>query len=189
MPNYVVSVLNGDPNFVRSGSGHPQIAPYQAFLAADGRYIVVGAFHNTSWQAFCRVVEREDLLADERFKNNSDRVVHKDQLVPIVQAELLKRSSEEWVALFEKNEILAAPVLSMKESFAKFGALNEALVTAAQHSALGALSMLRCPISIDGASPDVGRAAPVLGEHTNARLRQAGYSQADIDAWNERKLV
>src|SRR5262249_12388816 len=55
MPNYAVSVLNGDPNFVRAGSGHPQIAPYQAFLAADNRYIVVGAFHNTSWQAFCRV--------------------------------------------------------------------------------------------------------------------------------------
>jgi crotonobetainyl-CoA:carnitine CoA-transferase CaiB-like acyl-CoA transferase len=158
-------------------------------LAADGRYIVVGAFHNTSWQAFCRVVGREDLLADARFTNNGDRVANRDHLVPIVQAELLKRPSSEWVELFEKNEILAAPVLPMKDSFAKFGALNEALVTSVEHGALGALNMLRCPISINGAAPEVRRAAPALGKQTNERLKEAGYSQEEIDAWYERKLV
>ncbi|HEY0106103.1 MAG TPA: CaiB/BaiF CoA-transferase family protein [Rhizomicrobium sp.] len=189
MPNYVVSILNGDPGFVRCGSGHPQIAPYQAFLAADGRYVVVGAFHNTSWQAFCQVLGRGDLVVDERFRNNADRVAHRDELSPIIQAELLKRTSQEWVELFETNEILAAPVLSIKDSFAKFGALKQGLVSPVKHQSLGEIAMLRPPISVNGHAPKVVHGAPVLGQHTNARLKKAGYSQEELDALYERKLV
>ena len=103
MPNYTVSVLNGEPNFTRCGSGHPQIAPYQAYAAADGRYVVVGAFHNTSWQAFCAVIGRPELTHDPRFKNNSDRVVHRDELSVILSAELRMRPSAQWVELFRKK--------------------------------------------------------------------------------------
>ena len=53
MPNYVVSVLNGEPNYTRQGSGHPQLVPYQAFPTKDGSYIVVGAFHRASWRQLC----------------------------------------------------------------------------------------------------------------------------------------
>jgi crotonobetainyl-CoA:carnitine CoA-transferase CaiB-like acyl-CoA transferase len=189
MPNYVVSVLNGDPNFVRAGSGHPQIAPYQAFMTGDGRYVVVGAFHNTSWKAFCEVIGRPDLVDEPRFKTNSDRVINRDELTKILQADLLKRPSTEWVKMFEKHEILAAPVLNLKDSFATFSKLNGKLIAAAQHDKLGSIDMLRLPISIDSATPEVTRGAPVLGQHTNQRLLEAGYSQEQIDQWHEKKLV
>jgi crotonobetainyl-CoA:carnitine CoA-transferase CaiB-like acyl-CoA transferase len=58
MPNYVVSVLNGEPNYTRHGSGHPQLVPYQAFPTADGSYVVVDAFHRASWRQLCAALER-----------------------------------------------------------------------------------------------------------------------------------
>jgi formyl-CoA transferase len=189
MPNYVVSVLNGEPNFKRAGSGHPQIAPYQAFMTGDGRYVVIGAFHNTSWEAFCQVIGRPDLVTEERFKKNSDRVAHRAELTAILEAELKKRASTEWVPLFEKHEILAAPILNLKDSFAAFSKLNDKLIAPAQHDTLGTVRMLRSPISFDGETPDVSQGAPVLGQHTNARLQKAGYSQDQIDAWYAKKLV
>jgi len=189
MPNYVVSVLNGEPNFTRAGSGHPQIAPYQAFLTKDQRYVVVGAFHNTSWQAFCDVIGRQDLPQDPRFKTNSDRVAHRKELSAILEVELLKRPSHEWVEMFERNEILAAPVLNLKDAFATFSKLNGDLIAPASHDKLGSIKMLRHPMSYDSKTPEVSRGAPVLGQHTDARLRQFGFTQQQIEAWREKKLV
>ena len=189
MPNYVVSVLNGEPNFVRSGSGHPQIAPYEAFITGDGRYVVVGAFHNTSWQAFCEVIGRPDLVVEPRFRNNSDRVLNRGALSAILAAEMLKRPSGEWVELFEANEILAAPILNLKESFATFSRLNGKLIAPADHAGLGTIAMLRSPISFDAATPDVSRGAPVLGQHTRPRLRAAGYDEAELDDLYGKRLI
>jgi crotonobetainyl-CoA:carnitine CoA-transferase CaiB-like acyl-CoA transferase len=189
MPNYVVSVLNGEPNFTRQGSGHPQIAPYQAYPAGDGRYVVVGAFHNTSWKAFCDTIGRSDLTEDARFLKNADRVAHRQELSAILEVELKKRTSREWVSLFEKNDILAAPILNLKDSFAHFAALNADLIASASHGTLGKLRMLRNPISFDGATPTASRAAPVLGADTERRLTELGYTKQQIADLHARKLV
>jgi crotonobetainyl-CoA:carnitine CoA-transferase CaiB-like acyl-CoA transferase len=189
MPNYVASVLNGEPDFRRCGSGHPQIAPYQAFLAGDGRYVVIGAFHNTSWHAFCEVIGRADLVSDARFLTNSDRVANREALVAILEAELAARPSTEWVELFEAHDILAAPVLSIRDSFAAFAKLNAGLIEPVAHDRLGMINMLRAPMSFDGVTPALERAAPVLGQHTDQRLLDIGYSQEQIDDLRAKKLV
>src|SRR5262245_43519181 len=47
------------------GTANRMSAPYQAFEAHDGKF-VVGAANQKLWQAFCAVIERPDLLADSR---------------------------------------------------------------------------------------------------------------------------
>ena len=52
------------------GSAHPRNAPYQAFRAADG-YFVIAAGNNKLWQSVAEVVQRPDLLADPRFAHDA----------------------------------------------------------------------------------------------------------------------
>jgi crotonobetainyl-CoA:carnitine CoA-transferase CaiB-like acyl-CoA transferase len=190
MPNYLVSVLNGDPQFKRQGSGHPQLVPYQAFKAGDGKYIVIGAFHRSSWLAFCKALEREDLTQMPQFKDNWDRVKNRHELVAILENELRRRSSTEWLKLFKQHQVLASPVLTIKESFETFSKLIPGLIAESSHGKLGKVRMLRPPIRFTGNMDEPPlSAAPVLGQHTQERLAKAGHSQEEIRDWQAKGIV
>lgn len=189
MPNYVVSVLNGEPNYTRQGSGHPQLVPYQAFETADGKHLVVGAFHRASWRQLCSALEREDLVADERFKENWDRVKNREALGAILEPLFLTRTREDWLERFSTHEVISAPVLSIKESLGFFGERLDGLVIETEHSKLGKLREVRSPIRFSSGETIVRRAAPALAEHTQERLLKAGFTEEEIAGWRETRLV
>jgi crotonobetainyl-CoA:carnitine CoA-transferase CaiB-like acyl-CoA transferase len=189
MPNFMVSVLNGNPDFRRLGSGHPQLVPYQAFECADGRYVVVGAFHRKSWRQLCAALDREDLTTDPRFLENWHRVENRDTLIPIVQTEIKKRDAWEWVEIFRRVDIPVAPVLTLKESVSYFAERLPGLVIDVQHDTLGPVAMLRPPWQFDPPIANPTRAAPVLGADSDALLSQFGYDRAAIDDLRDRGLI
>ena len=190
MPNYVVSVLNGEPNYTRQGSGHPQLVPYQAFPTSDGSYVVVGAFHRASWRQLCAALERDDLVADPRFKENWDRVKHREQLIAILEPEFLRRTRKDWLERFAQFEVIAAPVLSIKESLDFFSERIDGLVIRTEHEKLGTLREVRAPIRFGSEPPaEVRRAAPTLGQHTVDRLLKTGFDAEEIEAWKQQRLI
>ena len=189
MPNYVVSVLNGEPNYTRQGSGHPQLVPYQAFKAEDGKFVVVGAFHRASWKELCAAMEREDLMADPRFTDNWDRVTNRKALIEILEAEMLRRPSSDWLKVFKEHQVLAAPVLTIKESLGTFERLIDGLVVTTDHSKLGKLKEVRCPITFDSKPSSQQWAAPTLGEHTVERLHKLGYSDDELADLRAGKII
>ena len=189
MPNYVVSVLNGEPNYTRQGSGHPQLAPYQAFRTADDKFVVVGAFHRASWKALCAALGREDLTADPRFTENRDRVTHRKALIDILSAQIAQKTREQWLKIFDNDQVLSAPVLSIKESLGTFEKLIDGLVVTTEHAKLGKLKEVRCPIIFDSQPSSQQRAAPTLGEHTVERLRKSGYTDEDLARWRAERII
>lgn len=189
MPNYVVSVLNGEPNYTRQGSGHPQLVPYQAFPTADGSYVVVGAFHRTSWRQLCAALGREDLVAAEKFKENWDRVKNRKELIATLEPVFLTRTRQDWLDHFARYEVMAAPVLSIKESMAFFAERMDGLVIETEHQKLGKLREVRAPITFSSGPATVRRAAPTLGQHTVDRLRKIGFSDQQVAEWKEKGLV
>jgi crotonobetainyl-CoA:carnitine CoA-transferase CaiB-like acyl-CoA transferase len=189
MPNYVVSVLNGKPNYTRQGSGHPQLVPYQAFETADGKHVVVGAFHRASWLQLCTALGREQLATDPRFKENWDRVKNREALVAILEPLLRGRTRDEWLECFAAHQVISAPVLSIKESMAFFEERIDGLFIDTEHRKLGKLREVRAPIRFSSRPPPVRRAAPTLGEHTMQRLLKAGFTHEEIEGWREARLV
>ena len=189
MPNYVVSVLNGEPNYTRQGSGHPQLVPYQAFPTSDGSYIVIGAFHRASWRQLCAALDREDLATNEKFKENWDRVKNRKELIATLEPIFLKRSRQEWMDHFAKFEVMCAPVLSIKDSMDFFDERMEGLVIETQHSKLGKLREVRAPFTFSSNPAPVRRAAPALGEHTQDVLLRTGFTGPEIADWKSQGLI
>jgi crotonobetainyl-CoA:carnitine CoA-transferase CaiB-like acyl-CoA transferase len=83
------------------GSAHPRNAPYQAFKAADG-YFVVAAGNNKLWQSVTDVVARPDLLADPRFATTQLRAQNQVALKDVLEIEFAKQGVDHWIAAFEK---------------------------------------------------------------------------------------
>src|SRR5438128_8235022 len=79
----------------RQGNAHLQIVPYQLFATADG-WLVLAVGNDGQWQRFGQAAGRDDLAADARFTTNTLRVQNRDQLVPIVEALMKSRTSQDW---------------------------------------------------------------------------------------------
>lgn len=190
MPNFIVTELNSDKRFGRLGTGHPQLVPYQAFLCSDGKYIVVGAFHRESWEKLMHCIERPDLIVDQRFAENFNRIENRDQLIPLVQGEMLKRSREEWSALFEAAGVPCSPIFSLRESLDYFTGLQPSLLQEAVHEKLGPIRMLRSPMRYQDEMPAPQlRAAPELGTETARELGRLGYSNDEIAKLRDAEII
>lgn len=83
------------------GSAHPRNAPYQAFRAADG-YFVIAAGNNKLWQSVTEVVQRPDLLADARFATTQSRAANQVELKDLLEVEFARHGVDHWLAAFEK---------------------------------------------------------------------------------------
>ena len=85
--------------------------------------------------------------------------------------------------------VLAAPVLSIKESLNTFEKLIDGLVITTDHTKLGKLKEVRCPITFDGKPLSQSRAAPTLGEHTVERLRKLGFDEDKLAILRAEKII
>jgi crotonobetainyl-CoA:carnitine CoA-transferase CaiB-like acyl-CoA transferase len=189
MSNFTTSVLNGTPRFRRVGSGHPQLAPYRAYPTADGKYLVVGIFHQESWDRLCNALERPDLIGDERFSTNSRRVHNRHKLDEVIGCELAQRDLAHWTEAFDSVDIPFSPILEIEESLELFTQAQASLLAEGIPSAAGPLTMLRAPFEIDGERPCHPVGAPSLGADTDAVLGRLGLTLTEIGALRQQGIV
>jgi crotonobetainyl-CoA:carnitine CoA-transferase CaiB-like acyl-CoA transferase len=83
------------------GSAHPRNAPYQAFRASDGHF-VIAAGNNKLWESVTQVVGRPDLLEDPRFKTTLLRAEHQVALKDLLEVEFARQGVDHWLAAFER---------------------------------------------------------------------------------------
>ena len=161
------------------GSAHPLSAPYQAFATVDG-WINVGASSEASWRRLPPVLGKPELLEDPRFRTNADRMRHREELTDILARALQEKTTESWLALFEGAGVPAGPVLDIAEMLEHPQTLARDMVKELDHSKLGKVKSLGCPIKLSRSQATIRSAAPVLGEDTTAVLTEFGYSEQAV---------
>jgi crotonobetainyl-CoA:carnitine CoA-transferase CaiB-like acyl-CoA transferase len=171
----------------KMGSAHPTIVPYQAFETRDG-YVVVAAASEKLWRAFCRAIDREDLVEDDRFAKNADRVENREELVPILEAELEELTTEEAVGLLTDYDVPARAVNDMADVFSHPQIEARGMIDAITHPD-GDIEIPASPMFLSGTPTSVRRHPPKLGEHTEGVLREAGYSVEEIERFRTAGVV
>ncbi len=163
------------------GSAHPLNAPYQAFKTADG-WLNVGAANQRNWTRMLDVVGRPELAGDARFATNEHRVNNLPALVEALAPVFETRATAEWLAALEEAGVPAGPVLSVTEMHANPQALAREMIVPLQHPVAGEVNTIGAPVKFHETPCRIGRAAPLLGQHTREVLAEAGYSASEIDA-------
>jgi len=161
------------------GSAHPLNAPYQAFEAHDG-WLTVGAANQANWIRLIEAMDRADLADDPRFHDNPSRMKNLDALGSVLGAEISKRSRSEWLERFEAAGVPAGPVLNITEMHQDPHAIARDMVPAPEHSRLGPVKTIGCPIKFSETPGGVVHGAPVYGEHTKEVLAEYGYDEDRI---------
>ncbi|WP_219418948.1 CaiB/BaiF CoA transferase family protein [Pseudonocardia nigra] len=157
------------------GSAHRMSAPYQKLRTADG-HIVVGANNQRLWGALCSVLERTDLEIDARFATNADRMRHRDELTVELESMLMKRQSDELVATLLDAGVPAAPIQGYRQACDDPHTKARNMVVTMEHPVEGEVRALGIPVKMSVTPGAIRRPAPLLGQHTDEVLTEAGFT-------------
>jgi alpha-methylacyl-CoA racemase len=147
---------------------------YRPYECADG-WVTLGALEPKFWQAFCRGVEREDLIAAQFERPGSPAHAQ-------VQEIFNSRTREQWEAFAREHDCCLEPVLELDEALSsELVAARAMVVELDQPGAQRAVRQLGLPVKLTRTPGDHARLpGPALGEHTEEVLLAAGYSEGEV---------
>ncbi|SED00244.1 CaiB/BaiF CoA transferase family protein [Rhodococcus koreensis] len=151
------------------GSGHPNLAPYQAFPASDG-YFVVAVGNDTQWASLCSAIARDDLTADPRFERNRDRVANRGDLERELSTAFASGTVEQWCDTLTAHAVPVSPIRHLDEIYADPHTAALGMIGTVDHPTIGSLRQIAFPVSFAGERPHLTSAPPVLGADTDAVL-------------------
>ena len=153
------------PTTRKLGSAHPRNAPYEAFHAADG-WFVIAAGNNKLWLSVCEVVGISELTADPRFATPGLRAQHQVELKALLQPRFLQESVAHWLARFSDVGVPHAPINGYAEALDDPQSLHLELVQSITLPGGNVTRTVACPVRLDGAPVPLRDSLPQLGEHT-----------------------
>jgi crotonobetainyl-CoA:carnitine CoA-transferase CaiB-like acyl-CoA transferase len=101
----------------RMGNAHPSVFPYEPLPAAD-KDLIVAAANDGQFRRLCEVLGIPEVADDPRFAHNADRTANRDELRPILTAQLARRNAIEWFDLLVDAGIPCSPINTMDGGFA-----------------------------------------------------------------------
>jgi succinyl-CoA---D-citramalate CoA-transferase len=164
----------------RSGSALPGIAPSNLYPCGDGHYVLIAGNADSLYQRLMTTIGREDLRDDPGLARNDGRAARMAEIDDAIGAWTAQRRQEEVLAAMEQAEVPAGRIYSAADiaadpHYAARGMIEN--IVAADGEPLKVPGIVPKLSSSPGA---IRSTAPALGEHTDAVLREAGYSAAEI---------
>jgi crotonobetainyl-CoA:carnitine CoA-transferase CaiB-like acyl-CoA transferase len=168
-------------------SSHPTLYPSQIFQTRDGHLAIMCA-KEKFWRALAAALGSPEWADDPRFRTFADRYRSRDELIPLLKARFLTRTTDEWLVRL-RGTVPCAPVNTVEAALADEQVLAREMVIEVEHPTFGALRQAGNPIKVDGL-PTPRRAAPALGADTDAILTTLlGYPAERISALRAAGIV
>ena len=170
------------------GSAHRMSAPYQALACADG-YFTVGAANDRLFERLCHLLGHPEWTREPDFADDTARVANRQALAGRIEAVTRTRPRAHWLALCEEHGVPCGPINTYADVFADEQIAARNMVVQTDHPTLGRLRTLGTPLKMSRTPPRPGRAAPLLGQHTDEVLREAGYTPGELTAFRAAGLI
>ncbi len=161
------------------GTRFPMVAPYEVFPTADGELMIAGG-NDRLFRSICEVVGLPELVHDQRFRTNPDRVRNRDALVALIVDRLADETTATWHRRLTDAGVPAAPVADVADVAGAEQTLALGILQHVPHPRIRDLTLAGVPLSFDGERPVHPSAPPDVGAHTAEVLREAGFADVEI---------
>jgi crotonobetainyl-CoA:carnitine CoA-transferase CaiB-like acyl-CoA transferase len=163
----------------RRGSAHATVVPYQAFLCADGHYITLGTGNDRLFRRFCELAGL-GLADDLRFRTNPDRIRHRHELIPLLEALFRTRRAAEWLEALTAAGVPCGPISTVDEIVRDPQVRAREMLVEIDHPTAGRIAIPGLPVKCSATPGSIRRPPPLLGEHTDDVLAELGLGAQEI---------
>jgi len=172
----------------RMGNAHANIVPYQVFEASDG-HLILAVGNDKQFAKFCEIAGHPEWAADPRFLRNADRVRHRTALVPLISEALRQQPRQHWLTQLEAAKVPCGPINNLDEVFTDPQVQARGMTIPMTHPLSDRLKVVANPIKLSATPVQYHRAPPLLGQHTEELLSEAGLSAMEIQALREQGVI
>ena len=170
------------------GSAHPLTAPYQAFQTKD-KWITVGASNQNTWLKLIDALEVKELQENEKFNNNANRMQNITELTEILKKELEKKTSAEWLKLFDEKGLPCGPINTVTEMFEDPQTKERKMIVDVKNKKAGSFKAIGMPIKFSETKVEDTKESPTFGQHTKQILLDHGFKSEEIDSLMKQGVV
>jgi len=161
------------------------------YRCGDGRWIAFSMGQERYWLPFCSAVGRPDLIRDSRFNTMELRYENRRELVELLDAHFLTRTSAEWEeSLIGTIDIIWERVQRNLDLASDPQVVANDYIVQYDHPAIGISNWLQTPVNYSKTPLSTRKMAPALGENTEETLVDLlGYTWDDILALKDKNVI
>jgi len=149
----------------------------------------VACGNQSFWVKLCKALGMEEFADDPRFGSWLLRLQNNQALLPLIEQRFGEKTRDEWLAILAAHDIPAAPVKTVLEFMDDPAVRHHDMVHEYDHPDVGRLRLMGQPIVFtDTPTRDPGP-PPLLGQHTDEVLEEAGYDATTINELRAKKVV
>ena len=169
MANVSSNYLCSDEIPQRWGNASPIIVPYQTFPTSDG-WVIVAVGNDSQFKQFVSAGGQMQLADDPLYSKNPQRVLNREQLVPLLEAMTRQKTKAQWLTLLEEAGVPCGPINNIKEVFENEQVIARELQFDMPHPTTGKMKLVANPIRMSKTPVEANLAPPTLGQHTEEIL-------------------
>ena len=158
------------------------------YKTKDG-YIAVLPYWDNHWATFCKLIDREDMISDERFINMKSRLENIDITYSETGKALAKRTTDEWLEELSDTNVPHMHVSELDDLMQNQHLIESEFWEMHQHPTEGTLRMPKLPIYFSESPASIRLMPPKLGAHNDELLSEIGYSEDEINALKEKGIT
>lgn len=158
------------------------------YKTKDG-YIAVLPYWDNHWATFCKLIDREDMISDERFINMKSRLENIDITYSETGKALAKRTTDEWLEALSDTNVPHMHVSELDDLMQNQHLIESEFWEMHQHPTEGTLRMPKLPIYFSESPASIRLMPPKLGAHNDELLSEIGYSEDEINALKEKGIT
>jgi crotonobetainyl-CoA:carnitine CoA-transferase CaiB-like acyl-CoA transferase len=172
----------------QAGNDHPTTIPTGVFSTSDG-HINIAATGNEMFSRLCKALGLEHLATHPDYRSGKDRSTNRKALNAAIEAVTRTKTSAEWIEELNQAGVPSGPINNMQQVFADPQVQHLNITRHVTHPVLGDQEVIGQPIKLSRNEWEIRTASPEKGQHTDDVLREIGYSDAEIAALRERRIV
>ena len=172
----------------QAGNNHPTSIPTGVFKTADG-HINIASTGSKIWARFCAAADASELLQRPEYQTAAERSKNRDALNADIERYTVKQTSAEWIERLNKAGVPCGPIYSVDQVYADPQVEHLGIAQAVKTRDKSKLRMASQPMSLSRTPSRLVARPPKLGEHTDAVLKEFGFSAKDIAALRKANAV
>jgi formyl-CoA transferase len=173
---------------VPMGNDNFTAAPSGVFRTRDG-YINIAANKQEQWESVCHVLGVTELKTDPRFEKRDVRKQNRKALTPLLEAKLVERGTEEWVALLNASGVPSGAILSLEDALNQPQIKHRETLKDVLVEGIGTIPLFTLTAKFEQTPGDITAPPPRLSAHTAEVLAGIGITRDEMEDLKTRHVI